>query len=384
MLLKLLLCCILLSWRGEAAFHPPPPVAEVKALQQFCLSIEGCSAAVNWQLQEEEGTGMADPCQIEAAWDGVKCFHDSHADSTHIYYLELVDKQFTGSGSAALAALSNVPFLSHLALYGNAFSGTVPHVSLPKLQLLRLDRNQFSGSLPALLLESAASTLEYVDLSSNHLSGSIPGSVLGSLAELQKLYLYHNGLSGPVPMELGTLSKLIELRLDENQLDGPVPAFASLIDAHAWARDHPTEQFVDSLSWQQHMASIEYIDLSRNRLSGALPASLSSLTTLKELHLYSNKITGSIPASLWRLQALKALRLDSNHLSGEIPPELSQLTNLMYLGLGGKDNRLLGRLPDFAKPGSNSNRNRTAHRQQQKCPLLLAGNSTRRKANTRA
>ena len=42
-------------------------------------------------------------------------------------------------------------------------------------------------------------------LSTNNLSGEIPAE-LGSLSNLQSLWLNHNGLSGEIPAELGSLS----------------------------------------------------------------------------------------------------------------------------------------------------------------------------------
>jgi Leucine-rich repeat (LRR) protein len=241
--------------------------------------------------------------------------------------------------------------------------------------MLRLDRNLLSGPLPALLLESAGSALEYVDLSENHFSGAIPSSSVGSLVALQKLYLYDCSLTGTVPLEFGTLSTLHELRLDSNQLEGRVPAFASRIVASLWAEDHPTELFVDTLSWQQQMLSIEYLDLHGNRLSGTLPSSFSTLTSLKELHLYSNRITGSIPGQFSLLQSLKALRLDGNSIGGRVPPQLSQLKKLKYLGLGGKNMKLIGRLPDFK-----SNNGQNIAPQEKSCHLRWVSNSTRHRS----
>ena len=54
-------------------------------------------------------------------------------------------------------------------------------------------------------------------LHNNQLSGEIP-SELGSLSNLEWLWLQRNQLSGEIPAELGSLSNLERLDLSDNQL----------------------------------------------------------------------------------------------------------------------------------------------------------------------
>ena len=55
------------------------------------------------------------------------------------------------------------------------------------------------------------------------MSGEIPAE-LGSLSNLEWLYLYANDLSGQIPAGLGSLSNLTQLFLNENDLSGCVPS----------------------------------------------------------------------------------------------------------------------------------------------------------------
>ena len=55
------------------------------------------------------------------------------------------------------------------------------------------------------------------------MSGEIPAE-LGSLSNLEWLYLDSNALSGEIPAELGSLSDLTELYLNDNDLSGCVPS----------------------------------------------------------------------------------------------------------------------------------------------------------------
>jgi uncharacterized protein YecT (DUF1311 family) len=85
------------------------------------------------------------------------------------------------------------------------------------------------------------------------------------------------------------------------------------------------------------------IDLSENRLAGALP-DLSSLTGLKELILRKNRLAGEI---LWLadMKSLKKLDISQNRLTGEIPA-LDEMGDLTMIDLSG--NQLEGSIPPLA------------------------------------
>ena len=80
-----------------------------------------------------------------------------------------------------------------------------------------------------------------------------------------------------------------------------------------------------------------------NKLSGAIPAGLGTLTKLTHLDLYGNNLTGPIPSSLGNLTNLENLNLYWNNLTGSIPGSLGNLTNLENLNLGW--NKLSGSIP---------------------------------------
>ncbi len=148
-----------------------------------------------------------------------------------------------------------------------------------------------------------------LDLNFNKLSGEIPAE-LGSLSNLEWLYLYGNELSGEIPAELGSLSNLLGLHLSGNELSGEIPAE------------------LGSLS------NLEGLGLEGNELSGEIPAELGSLSNLRVLGLGENELSGEIPAELGSLSNLEGLYLFGNELSGEIPAELGSLSNLEILRLG--------------------------------------------------
>ena len=189
------------------------------------------------------------------------------------------------------------------------------------------------------------------------MSGAIPGE-LGSLANLQWLYLAGNQLGGEIPGELGSLSNLLELDLQNDwsggillvsdlsgyRLSGEIPPeLGSLtnlkrldLSGNELSGEIPPE--LGSLS------NLQSLDLSFNWLSGGIPAELGSHTNLQSLNLAGNQLSGGIPAELGSLTNLKRLDLAGNQLSGEIPAELGSLTNLQWLYLAG--NELSGCIPE--------------------------------------
>ena len=85
------------------------------------------------------------------------------------------------------------------------------------------------------------------------------------------------------------------------------------------------------------------LKLAGNGLSGAIPAALGNLGSLKSLWLFSNQLSGPIPAALGNLANLEELELYNNQLSGSIPDELGNLGNMQRLDL--HNNQLSGPIP---------------------------------------
>lgn len=75
------------------------------------------------------------------------------------------------------------------------------------------------------------------------------------------------------------------------------------------------------------------LDVSHNRLKGALPAEIRQLSRLQVLDASDNVMTG-VPAEIGQLQYLRVLDLSNNDLTG-LPLELGQLSKLEILDLRG-------------------------------------------------
>ena len=80
-------------------------------------------------------------------------------------------------------------------------------------------------------------------------------------------------------------------------------------------------------------ASVTSIKLASLSLTGTIPSSIGSLTSLQYFYLYTNKLSGTIPSSIGSLTSLQYLKVYKNSLSGTIPSSIGSLTSLQYFYL---------------------------------------------------
>ncbi|KAL6962037.1 hypothetical protein U1Q18_036992 [Sarracenia purpurea var. burkii] len=167
-------------------------------------------------------------------------------------------------------------------------SSSITQISLPFFSLYASD------FLPVLC---QIDTLETIDLSNNHLS-SIPS---GFMADCGKI----GGLKG--------------LNFSRNRLAGSLPSFDGFL-------------------------KLEFLDLSRNFLAGAIDLQLDGLVGLKNLNLGYNQFSGSLPTHLGKSMVLEELWLSTNSFGGKIPEEIANYSNLVAIDLS--VNGLSGSIPD--------------------------------------
>lgn len=79
--------------------------------------------------------------------------------------------------------------------------------------------------------------------------------------------------------------------------------------------------------------SLDFLDLSDNRLSGSLPESIEKMVRLTYLHVSGNQLTGRLPESIGNM-SLRELGLYGNRLSGRLPESIGQMSKLVYMNLG--------------------------------------------------
>ncbi|NEU70052.1 hypothetical protein GK091_24450 [Spirosoma agri] len=131
------------------------------------------------------------------------------------------------------------------------------------------------------------------------------------------------------------------------------PDYSTLVDlfnatkGYSWVNRTNWLVGCDPCQWYgvgcNEQGRVTILNLPDNNLIGTLPASLSALSSLKELNVSGNGLSGEIPPGLGKLTDLTILYMPVNSLTGTIPAELGNLTKLQELYLGG--NRLTGVIP---------------------------------------
>ena len=205
------------------------------------------------------GWGYADatPC----AWNGVVCSPDSRVVS-----VVLPNAQLVGPVAKELGLIEH---LRHLDLSGNALNGTIPPELLraPELRVLSLAGNGITGDLPEQV--GQLRSLRALNLAGNALSGAVPQN-LTLLPNLTAVSLANNFFSGALPR--GGFPALQILDVSANLLNGTLPSdFGG--------------------------AALRYVNLSSNRIAGAIPPEIASnLPVNVTIDLSYNNLTGAIPA----------------------------------------------------------------------------------------
>ncbi|WVZ14939.1 hypothetical protein V8G54_012505 [Vigna mungo] len=360
-----------------------------------------------------------------------------------LMWLDISDNELNNSVPAWF--WNNLQNLGWLNMSHNNLNGAIPDIplKLPYGPSIILNSNQFEGALPPFLLQASglllsrntisdlysflchqiiAPNLATLDLSNNHITVEIP-DCWQSLHQLLFLDLSHNKLSGNIPISMGKLVKLealvlrknnltgglhsslknctnlIMLDVSENNLSGRIPSWIGermqQLRILNMRGNHFSSNFPIQLCYLRY---IQLLDLSRNKLSKAVPTCLNNFTAmseksinrtetqrliygynitydeiygpyasfdyklditwvwkgvahvfrdpqynLKSIDLSCNDLSGEIPKEVVCLVGLVSLNLSRNNLSGEIPSEIGNLSSLESLDLS--RNHLHGRIP---------------------------------------
>jgi Leucine-rich repeat (LRR) protein len=211
------------------------------------------------------------------------------------------------SGDLALATLLEV-----VDFRGNSLVGTIPNElgSLTRLSVLNFVGSEFVGIIPSEIF--GLTNLNVLNLAGNaeastSLLGSIPSSI-GQMTSLKRLNLASTQISGSIPSEI-EMTQLEDLNLTEIAVNGSM--FSTIISHSSQLRRldiHGTQ--VSGLFPELLAGGIEKLDFSSTLISGSIPSSIWSATSLTYLNMSnSGGIYGSIPSGTLSLARLETLSL---------------------------------------------------------------------------
>ena len=108
----------------------------------------------------------------------------------------------------------------------------------------------------------------------------------------------------------------------------------------------PSTSVCDSPSWTGVTCSgsnIVGINLNYEGISGSIPSSIGTVTSLTSFIVQGNQLVGSIPSSIGNMISLQLLYFNNNKLTGSIPSDIGKLTSLRYFDV--VFNCLVGSIP---------------------------------------
>ncbi|CAI8611606.1 unnamed protein product [Vicia faba] len=214
--------------------------------------------------------------------------------------------------------------------------------------VINLLNNNLTGRIPPSLAN--CSILDVLDLGNNSLFGTIPDS-LGQFQLLRSLHLNDNHFSGDLPSSLRNLSVLKTkdlgnnelsgssqvLDLSRNDLTGSIPARLGDLKAIVQAKKKNKYLLYGDYEGHYYEESLNvYIKDQRLKYT-------KTLSLVTGIDLSDNNLTGNIPNEITKLSGLMVINLSRNHITYQIPETISNLRQLSYLDLS--SNQFSGTIP---------------------------------------
>ncbi|KAJ4968096.1 hypothetical protein NE237_014797 [Protea cynaroides] len=255
--------------------------------------------------------------------------------------------------------------------------GTLPDIfgSLTNLQSLRLSYNNLTATLPKSL---AGSGIQNIWLNNQLLGLSGTIDILGTMTQLNQVWLHQNAFTGSIPdlskcsslfdlqlrgnqftglipSSLMSMNQLLNISLDNNKFQGPYPSFGNGVKvtlgttnnfcnptpgpcspqvttllavagdlgypmnlATSWGGNDPCQGW-SYISCDTQQKNVTVVNFAKQHFTGSISPAFANLTSLRNLLLNDNNLSGSIPNVLVYLTQLQVIDVSNNNLSGPIP-----------------------------------------------------------------
>ncbi|KAI5431649.1 hypothetical protein KIW84_035708 [Lathyrus oleraceus] len=171
------------------------------------------------------------------------------------------------------------------------------------------------------------SRVTVINLSNNNLTEGSLQALQIALFWIVRNYGWSNAFSGKLPPELSKLGSLQVLDLSRNDLTGSIPA--SLGDLKAIAEAQKKNMYLLYGYYEGH-----YYEESLNvYIKDQRLKYTKTLSLVTGIDLSNNNFTGNIPNGITKLSGLVVLNLSRNRITGQIPETKSNLHQLSSFDL---------------------------------------------------
>ncbi|CEM20038.1 unnamed protein product [Vitrella brassicaformis CCMP3155] len=230
-------------------------------------------------------------------------------------------------------------------------SGPLPDaiVSLPELRGLYLDDTQLNGTLPPSFHTMFGKSLEALSLIRNPLGFNVHSLFHGQGANssapapppqcttLRIARLLGESITGSLEGAFDGCESLELFHMRNTAIIGGLPALEGLPNLHTFRLEN-SENVTGTIpaAWG-NVTSLRDLKMIQSRgIRGAIPDSINNLTDLRTLSISITRVN-KLPATIEGLQRLWDLDLSRNRLSGVIPAWLSNMRGLRSMRLDSND-----------------------------------------------
>jgi Leucine-rich repeat (LRR) protein len=252
------------------------------------------------------------------------------------------------------ASLGNLQLLECLFSYNTYLSGSLPTQlgMLASMEIFYVYDTFLTGLIPTQF--GSMTSLEVLGVYYCILTGSIP-SELAALPNIQQIGINDNYLEDSLPSQLGSMGQLLSLTIQNNLLSGIVLQLPKNIQNV----DVSNNLLFGSLRFLENCTLLQSVNVGNNEFTGGLPRFASTWENMRALNMSSNflaghidpvfndtssallrlldisnnKFSGTLSASLFELPSLQTVILSQNCFSGSLPTTLCGNSNLEYIVL---------------------------------------------------
>ncbi|GMJ14383.1 hypothetical protein like AT3G03770 [Hibiscus trionum] len=272
----------------------------------------------------------------------VVCYEDNvtqlHITGNNGGFPPLLPQNF--SIDALFTSISSLPNLKVLSLVSVGLWGPLPATigKLSAMEILNLSSNYINGFVPLEL--SYLKNLQTLVLDHNKFTGQIPGWI-SSFNDLAVLSLKNNSLFGSLPSSISSLENLRVLAMADNHLYGEVPNLQNLTNLQVL--DLKNNQFGPNFPVLN--PKVVTVEIRNNSFQSSVPNEvLTSYFQLQKLDISINTFIGPFSPSLFSLPSIDYVDISDNKLTGKLLHNTSCNAHLVFVNLS--SNLLTGDLPE--------------------------------------